>query len=160
MFRASLCPSSGDQDSVLLHMVFCTLTGWIFPLNMFRVSSCPSSGEQDRVLLHMVFCTGCAGCGCVQLGRKLCAHSAHRSNKTPTWSNTVQVLFLQKHSTCFGRQAPIIIVPNMVMWWPTCNYNTCTRGRRASFLILLMMGAWRPKHVSPKYGDVMTYLQL
>ena len=24
-------------------------------------------------------------------------------------------------------------VPNMVMWWPTCNYNTCTRGRRAIF---------------------------
>jgi len=21
----------------------------------------------------MVFCTGCAGCGCVELGRKLCA---------------------------------------------------------------------------------------
>jgi len=39
------------------------------------------------------------------------------------------------------------IVPLMVMWWPTCNYNTCTRGRRASFFILLMMGAWRPKHV-------------
>ena len=38
-------------------------------------------------------------------------------------------------------------VPNMVMWWPTCNYNTCSRGRRASFLILLMMGAWRLKHV-------------
>jgi len=35
----------------------------------------------------------------------------------------------------------------MVMWWHTCNYNTCTRGRRASFLILLMMGAWHPKHV-------------
>jgi hypothetical protein len=33
------------------------------------------------------------------------------------------------------------------MWWLTCNYNTCTRGRRASFLILLMMGTWRPKHV-------------
>jgi len=33
------------------------------------------------------------------------------------------------------------------MWWPTCNYNTCTRDRRASFLILLMMGAGRPKHV-------------
>ena len=30
------------------------------------------------------------------------------SNKTPTWCNTVQVLFLQCHSTCFGRQAPII----------------------------------------------------
>ena len=48
---------------------------------MFRTSLCPSSGEQDRVLLHMVFCTGCAGCGCVELGRKLCeghrVHSAH-----------------------------------------------------------------------------------
>ena len=27
--------------------------------------------EQDRVLLHVVFCTGCAGCGCVELGRML-----------------------------------------------------------------------------------------
>ena len=40
---------------------------------MFQASLCPSSGEQDRVLLHMVFCTGNAGCGCVELGRKLCA---------------------------------------------------------------------------------------
>jgi hypothetical protein len=31
-----------------------------------------------------------------------------RSNETPTWYNTVQVLFLQGHSTCFGAQAPII----------------------------------------------------
>ena len=85
-------------------------------------------------------------------------HEGIQSNKTPTWCNTVQVLFLQSHSACFGRQAPIIrsrsshhhirdFVPNMVMWRPTCNYNTCTRGRRASFLILLMMVAWRPKHV-------------
>jgi len=44
-----------------------------FYLNIFRASLCPSSGEQDRVLPHMVFCTGCAGCGCVELGRKLCA---------------------------------------------------------------------------------------
>jgi len=40
---------------------------------MFRASLCPSSEEQDRVLLRMVFCTGCAGCGCVERGRKLCA---------------------------------------------------------------------------------------
>ena len=85
---------------------------------------------------------------------------SNKSNKTPTWCDTVQVSFLQSHSTCFGRQAPVIrsikklarqpqrsFVPNMVMWWPTCNYNTCTRGRRASFLILLMTGAWRPKYV-------------
>ena len=29
-----------------------------------------------------------------------------KSNETPTWSNTVQVLFLQGHSTCFGRKRP------------------------------------------------------
>ena len=29
-----------------------------------------------------------------------------RSNKTPTWCNTVQVLFLQSHSTCFGCKRP------------------------------------------------------
>jgi len=40
---------------------------------MFQATLCPSSGEQDYVLLHVVFCTGCAGCGCVELGRKLCA---------------------------------------------------------------------------------------
>ena len=33
----------------------------------------PISGHQDCILPHMVFCTGCAGCGCVQLGRELCA---------------------------------------------------------------------------------------
>ena len=40
---------------------------------MFLASLFPSSGEQDRVLLYTVFCNGCAGCGCVELGRKLCA---------------------------------------------------------------------------------------
>jgi len=34
--------------------------------------------------------------------------SIARSNETPTWCNTVQALFLQSHSTCFGRQVPII----------------------------------------------------
>ena len=41
---------------------------------MFRASLFPSSGEQDHVLPHMVFCTGCAGCCCVELGRK---HTVH-----------------------------------------------------------------------------------
>jgi len=44
-----------------------------FYLNMFRASLCPSSGEQGCALPHMVFCTGCDGCGCVELGRELCA---------------------------------------------------------------------------------------
>jgi len=38
---------------------------------MFQATLCPLSGEQDRVLPHMVFSSGCAGCGCVELGRKL-----------------------------------------------------------------------------------------
>jgi len=46
-----------------------------------------------------------------------------------------------------GRSSHHHIRDETVMWWPTCNYNTCTRDCRASFLILLMMGAWRPKHV-------------
>ena len=44
-----------------------------FYLNMFRVSLCPSSGEQECALPRMVFCTGRVGCGCVELGRELCA---------------------------------------------------------------------------------------
>ena len=40
-------------------------------LNIFRASLCPPSGEQECALPHMLFCTGCAGCGCVELGREL-----------------------------------------------------------------------------------------
>ena len=32
--------------------------------------------------------------------------SQYKSNETPTWCDTVQVLFLQSHSTCFGRKRP------------------------------------------------------
>jgi len=56
-----------------MQLVWCLLSN--FSLKMFRASLCPSSGEQDRVLLCIVFCTGCAGCGCVELGRQLCAQS-------------------------------------------------------------------------------------
>jgi len=59
-----------ERDTNKMQLIRCLLSN--FYLNMFRASLCQSSGEQDRVLLHMVFCTGCAGCGCVELGRKLC----------------------------------------------------------------------------------------
>jgi hypothetical protein len=49
------------------------VSGIIMP---FRASLCPSSGEQECALPHMVFCTGCHGCGFVELGRELCAHSS------------------------------------------------------------------------------------
>jgi len=54
-----------------MQLIRCLLSN--FYLNMFRASLCTSSREQVRVLLHMVFCTACAGCGCVELGRKMCA---------------------------------------------------------------------------------------
>ena len=62
---------------------------------MFRASLCPSSGEQDRVLPHMVFCTGCAGCGCVELRRELCALCESR---TVTFTQYTQ-LTTQLHTT-------------------------------------------------------------
>ena len=43
--------------------------------------------------------------------------------------------------------AGFISAQSLYMFRASSNYNTCTRGRHASFLILLMMGAWRPKHV-------------
>ena len=54
-----------------MQLIWCLLSN--FYLNMFRASLCPSSGEQECALPHMVFCTGCDGCGCVELGRELCA---------------------------------------------------------------------------------------
>ena len=57
-----------ERETNKMQLTWCLL--WNFYLNLFRASLCPSSGEQDGVLPHMVFCTGCAGCGCVELGRK------------------------------------------------------------------------------------------
>jgi len=72
---------------------------------MFLASLCPSSGEQDCVLLHVMFCTGCAGCGCVQLGRKLCegycstSHSAH--SLQPSSTQPVQNITCSNTRSCY-----------------------------------------------------------
>ena len=76
-----------------------------------------------------------------RIERRLAVGSMHTSYWEEPASN------LGPNTNYPGRVLDRFSVPNMVMWWPTCSYNTCTRGRRASFLILLMMGAWRPKHV-------------
>jgi len=59
------------RETNRMKLILCLLLN--FYLNMFRASLCLSSTEQDRILPHMVFCTGCAGCGCVELGREPCA---------------------------------------------------------------------------------------
>ena len=80
---------------------------------MFRASLRPSSGDQGRVLADMGFCTGCAGCGCVVLGRKCCAlcevrtvtftqytqHLRHSSTQ-PRPAQTVQNTICAKTRTC------------------------------------------------------------
>ena len=47
------------------------------------------------------------------------------SNETPTWCNTVQVLFLQSHSTCFVRKHP----SSVVFKTSTAATGTCYRCR-------------------------------
>ena len=59
------------QGTNKMQLIRCLLSN--FYLNMFRALLCPSSGEQDCVLPHVVFCTACAGCGCVEPRRELCA---------------------------------------------------------------------------------------
>ena len=63
--------SGEERETNKMQPIWCLLSN--FYLNMFRASLCPSSGEQECALPHMVFCTGSEGCGCVELGRKLCA---------------------------------------------------------------------------------------
>jgi len=70
---------------------------------MFRASLCLSSGEQDRVLLRMVFCTGCASCGCVEMGRKLCAlcvHSLRPSSTQPQPGQPEQNIIRSNTRSC------------------------------------------------------------
>ena len=60
-----------ERKTNKMQLIWCLLSN--FYLKMFRASLCPSSGEQECALPHMVFCTGSDGCGCVEMGRKLCA---------------------------------------------------------------------------------------
>jgi len=92
-----------------------------FYLSMFRALLCPYSGEQDCVLPHMVFCTGCAICGCVELGRKLCAHNHSQQNQCRTScaveSNLVLLqMGIMMPETCWDRSL-IIKIRLVVSCW-------------------------------------------
>ena len=97
-----------------MQLMRCLLSN--FYLNRFQASLCPSSGEQDRVLLHMVYCTDCAGCGCVELGRKLCAaphnHSQHNQCRTPyavIHGLVLLMMVIMMPETCWDRSLIINI---------------------------------------------------
>jgi len=95
-----------------MQLIRCLLSN--FYLNMFRASLCPSTEEQDRVLLHMVFCTGCACCGCVELGRKVCAlcegyysylHTVHTAYDPAAHNHS-------KHNQC---RTPYAVIHGLVL---------------------------------------------
>ena len=95
---------------------------WNFYLNMFRASLGPSSGEQDRVLPHMVFCTGCAGCGCVELRRKLCALcESYCSSRTVTHTVihglVLLMMGIMMPETCWDRSLIINIWLVVSCWF-------------------------------------------
>ena len=73
-----------------------------------------------------------------------------RLNKTPTWCNKMQILLLQTLSTCS--------IPNMAEWGSTCNHNYLYRWLPCQYFILMMMGAWRPKHVEKVYSNKICIL--
>jgi hypothetical protein len=87
MFRATMCPSSGEITVSIRHLVFVTVCGWpsgmqggmkcfllcmfISILYMFRASMCPSSGEITVSIRHLLFVTLCGWPSGMQSGMKL-----------------------------------------------------------------------------------------
>jgi len=96
-----------------------------FYLNMLQASLCTSSGEQDWVLLHVVFCTGFSGCGCVELGHKLCALCEGLPFNSVLCSNcgsTATVL----SSTCGDRETALYCTYGMRATVSACNRRRCS----------------------------------
>jgi len=50
------------------------------------------------------------------------------------------------------------VVPNMAKRGSTCNYNYLYRWLPCQYFILLLMGAWRPKHVEKVYSNKICIL--
>ena len=78
--------------------------------------------------------------------RASCAH--HQEYKTLTRQSPVQVVTVAGWSSlCHIRDETVSFVPNLAKWGSTCNRNYLYRWLPCQCFILLMMGAWRPKHV-------------
>ena len=67
--------------------------------------------------------------------RASCAH--HQEYKILTRQPPIQVVMV----------ADGFSLRHMAKWGPTCNHNYLYRCLPCQYFILLMMGAWRPKHV-------------
>jgi len=114
-----------------------------FYLNMFRASLCPSSSEQDRVFLHMVFCTGCAGCDCVELGRKLCALcEGYCSNSNLHTVHTAYDPAAHNHSQHNQCRTPYAIIHGLVLLTMGIMMPETCCGRSLIIIIGLVASCW------------------
>ena len=73
----------------------------------------------------------------------------HQEYKTLTRQPPVQVVMVAGGSS---------LHPNMAKWGTTCNHNYLYRWLSCQYFILLMMGAWRPKHVENFCSDKICIL--
>ena len=97
-----------------MQLTWCLLSN--FYLNMFQASLCPSSEEQECALPHMVFCTGSYGCGCVELGRELCALWKFLLSRTVTFTvHTARVPVPHNHSQHYQCRTPHAAVHTLVL---------------------------------------------
>ena len=110
---------------------------------MFRASLWPSSGDQGRLLLHMVFCTGCAGCGCVELSRKLCAlcegYCSTRMIPETCWDRSL-IINIGLVASCWFislhlNNNPVHWLSNIRVWW---KMNQHTKINKSFFIVALI----------------------
>ena len=101
-----------ERETNKLQLIWCLLSN--FYLNMFRASLCPSSGEQECALPHMVFCAVSDGCGCVELGRKLCALWRSLFEQWPSCWDKSLIINIRLVASCWSHSLhPISEVPNL-----------------------------------------------
>jgi len=130
---------------------------------MFRASLCPTSGEKDCVLPHMVFCTGCAGCGCVQLGRELCALCESYCSTTVQNSNfhtvhTARIPAPHNHSqhnqcrTPYAVERRLVLLMTGIMMPETCWDRSLIINDQISWILLVSL--------SPPYIMYLVLIEL
>jgi len=145
-------PSGEERETNKMQLIRFLLSN--FYLNMFRASLWPSSGEQDRVLPHMVFRSSCAGCGCVELGRKLHAlctvhtacdptphnHSQHNQCRTPyavIHGLVLQMLCIMMPETCWDRSLIIKIWLAASCWFLSLHPTFMMHGHKSLKMCIL-----------------------
>ena len=121
MFRASLCPSSGEQDRVLLHMVFCTGCagcGWLW-----------LCGVGSWAVCTVWRCTQCT----TQLHTTTANHNQHNQCRTPyavVHSLVLLMMGIMMPETCWDRSLIINIGLVVTYWFISLHHTFMMRGHK------------------------------